>query len=331
MAKLIKEKRYRIEVPAGKKKERLDVFLASQIENATRSKIQKLIEANLVIVNGKNVKASYTVLPNDIIEASHPITPRPEEAEPEEIPLDIVYEDEFLLVVNKPAGMVAHPAYANYTGTLVNALLHHTKSLSGLNEPGRPGIVHRIDKNTSGLLVVAKDDFTHAKLAEQFSKHTAEREYRAICWGIIKDDKGEISTNIARSKSDRKKFTIILPDRTGKTEGKTAITLYEVIKRFEFATYLKLNLKTGRTHQIRVHLSGINHPVFGDETYGGRKIVYGSELPKMKGRIENLLEIMPRQALHAKTLGFIHPHKKEFMRFDSELPEDMKELLGKLR
>ncbi len=324
MAKLIKEKRYRIEVPAGKKKERLDVFLASQIENATRSRIQKLIEANLVTVNGKKVKASYTVLPNDIIEASHPITPRPEEAEPEEIPLDIVYEDEFLLVVNKPAGMVAHPAYANYTGTLVNALLHHTKSLSDLNEPGRPGIVHRIDKNTSGLLVVAKDDFTHAKLAEQFSKHSAEREYRAICWGIIKDSKGEISTNIARSKSDRKKFAI------SKDEGKAATTLYEVIERFEFATYLKLNLKTGRTHQIRVHLSGINHPVFGDETYGGRKIVYGTQLPKMQSRVENLLEIMPRQALHAKTLGFIHPHKKEFMRFDSELPEDMKELLGKL-
>ena len=192
------------------------------------------------------------------------------------------------------------PAYANYTGTLVNALLHHTKSLSGLNEPGRPGIVHRIDKNTSGLLVVAKDDFTHAKLAEQFSKHSAEREYRAICWGIIKDNKGEISTNIARSKSDRKKFAISLPDRqTGKNEGKAATTLYEVIERFEFTTYLKLNLKTGRTHQIRVHLSGINHPVFGDETYGGRKIVYGIQLPKMKSRIENLLEIMPRQALHA--------------------------------
>ena len=324
MAKLIKEKRYRIEVPAGKKKERLDVFLASQIENATRSRIQKLIEADLVTVNGKKVKASYTVLPNDIIEASHPITPRPEEAEPEEIPLDIVYEDEFLLVVNKPAGMVAHPAYANYTGTLVNALLHHTKSLSGLNEPGRPGIVHRIDKNTSGLLVVAKDDFTHAKLAEQFSKHSAEREYRAICWGIIKDSKGEISTNIARSKSDRKKFAI------SQDEGKAATTLYEVIEQFEFTTYLKLNLKTGRTHQIRVHLSGINHPVFGDETYGGRKILYGSQLPKMKSRVENLLEIMPRQALHAKTLGFVHPHKKEFMRFDSELPEDMKELLQKL-
>jgi 23S rRNA pseudouridine1911/1915/1917 synthase len=321
MSKLIKEKKYRIEIPAGKKKERIDLFLASQIENATRSRIQKLIEAKLVTVNGKNVKASYIVQPFDIIEASHPITPRPEDTEPEEIPLDIVYEDEFLLVVNKPAGMVAHPAYANYTGTLVNALLHHTKSLSRLNEPGRPGIVHRLDKNTSGLLVVAKDDFTHAKLAEQFSKKTAEREYRAICWGVFKERKGMIEAKITRSKSDRKKFT------ASSTEGKQAVTLYEVIEEFEFTTHLKLNLKTGRTHQIRVHLSSINHPVFGDETYGGRKIVYGSQLPKIKSRVENLLKIMSRQALHAKTLGFFHPHKKEFMRFDSELPVDMKELL----
>lgn len=325
MSKIIKEKKYRIEVPAGKKKVRLDLFLASQIENATRSRIQKLIEAGFVTVNSKNVKTSYSVRPGDLIEASHPITPRPEEAEPEEIPLDIVYEDKFLLVVNKPAGMVAHPAYANYTGTLVNALLHHTNSLSELNEPGRPGIVHRLDKNTSGLLVVAKDEFTHAKLAEQFSKHSAEREYRAICWGVFKDDKGEIKTFISRSKSDRKKFAV------SKLEGKLAITLYEVIERFEFATYLKLNLKTGRTHQIRVHLSSINHPVFGDETYGGKKIVYGSQLPKMKSYVQNLLEIMPRQALHAKTLGFIHPHKKEFMRFDSELPDDLKMLLSKLK
>lgn len=322
MANLIKEKRYRIEIPPGKKKERIDIFLASRIENATRSRIQKLIEAELVTVNGKTVKASYLVQPNDIIEASHPITPRPEKAEPEEIPLDIVYEDEFLLVVNKPPGMVAHPAYSNYTGTLVNALLHHTKSLSGIS--GRPGIVHRLDKNTSGLLVIAKDDFTHAKLAEQFSKKSAEREYRAICWGKFKEQKGEVSANIARSKSDRKKFTV------SQNEGKTAITLYELIEEFEFLSYLKINLKTGRTHQIRVHLSSINHAVFGDETYGGRKIVYGSSLPKIKNRVQNLLDIMPRQALHAKTLGFVHPRKKEFMRFDSELPDDMKELLRKL-
>ena len=323
--KLIKEKKYRFEIPEGKKKERLDVFLAASIENATRSKVQKLIDAKLVTVNGVTVKSNYQVKPFDVIEAVHPITPRPEETEPEDIPLDIVYEDDYLLVINKPAGMVAHPAYANYTGTLVNALLHHTKKLSGLNEPGRPGIIHRLDKDTSGLLVVAKDDFTHAKIAEQFSKRTVDREYHAICWGKFKEKKGEINFNIVRSKKDRKKFSV------SESEGRTALTLYEVLEEFEFTSYLKINLKTGRTHQIRVHLSGIGKPVFGDPTYGGRQVVYGSELPKIKARVQNLLEIMPRQALHAKTVGFYHPHKKEKMFFNSELPEDMKQLIQKLK
>ena len=325
MAKLIKEKKYRFEIPEGKKKERIDIFLSTSVENATRSKVQKLIEAGLVKVNGKVVKASYSVLPGDIIEATHPISPRPEYAEAEEIPLDIIYEDEYLLVVNKPAGMVAHPAYANYSGTLVNALLHHTGKLSNKNEADRPGIVHRIDKDTSGLLVVAKDDWTHAKLAEQFSKHTTEREYRAVCWKSFADKSGEISTFITRSKKDRKKFT------TSESEGKKAVTLFEVVENFEFASLVKLNLKTGRTHQIRVHLSSIGHPIFGDATYGGAQLVSGSNLPKMKSRLQNLLEIMPRQALHAKTLGFIHPHLKKMMRFDSELPDDMKLLIEKLR
>lgn len=325
MAKLIKEKKYRFEIPEGKKKERLDVFLASSIENATRSKVQKLIDAKFVTVNGITVKSNYQVKPFDVIEAVHPITPRPEETEPEDIPLDIVYEDDYLLVINKPAGMVAHPAYANYTGTLVNALLHHTKKLSGLNEPGRPGIIHRLDKDTSGLLVVAKDDFTHAKIAEQFSKRTVDREYHAICWGKFKEKKGEINFNIVRSKKDRKKFSV------SENEGRTALTLYEVLEEFEFTSYLKLNLKTGRTHQIRVHLSGISKPVFGDPTYGGRQVVYGSELPKIKARVQNLLEIMPRQALHAKTVGFFHPHLKKKMFFNSELPEDMKHLIKKLK
>jgi 23S rRNA pseudouridine1911/1915/1917 synthase len=221
--------------------------------------------------------------------------------------------------------MVAHPAYANYTGTLVNALLHHTKSLSSINEAGRPGIVHRIDKDTSGLLVVAKDDYTHAKLAAQFSKHTTEREYHAVCWGKFKDKEGEIATKIARSKSDRKKFTV------SDKEGKEAVTLYKVIEQFEFTSYIKLNLKTGRTHQIRVHLSGMHKPIFGDHTYGGNKIHAGVESPKFKSRIQNLLEIMPRQALHAKTLGFIHPHTNQLVRFDSELPDDFKLLLEKLK
>lgn len=324
MTKLIKEKKYRFEIPEGKKKERIDVFLANSIENATRSKVQKLIDANLVTVNGIIVKSNYQIKPFDIIEAVHPITSRPEETEPEDIPLNIVYEDDYLLVINKSAGMVAHPAYANYTGTLVNALLHHTKKLSGLNDPGRPGIIHRLDKDTSGLLVVAKDDFTHAKIAEQFSKRTVDREYHAICWGKFKEKKGEINFNIVRSKKDRKKFSV------SENEGRTALTLYEVIEEFEFTSYLKINLKTGRTHQIRVHLSGIGKPVFGDPTYGGRQVVYGSELPKIKARVHNLLEIIQRQALHAKTIGFYHPVKKEKMFFDSELPDDMKLLIKNL-
>ena len=325
MAKLITEKKFHFEAPEGKRKQRLDLYLTNLIENATRSKIQKLIEAKYVTVNGNFVKASYQIMPGDIVDAIIPISARPEEVEPEEIPLDIIYEDDYLLIVNKAAGMVAHPAYANYTGTLVNALLHHTQKLSDINEPGRPGIVHRIDKNTSGLLVVAKDDWTHAQLAAQFSKHTIEREYRAITWGLFDDKKGEVNTYITRSKKDRKKFT------TSESEGKHAITFYEVVEEFEFTTHLKLNLKTGRTHQIRVHLSSLNHPIFGDSAYGGDQIVFGSSLPKMKNRVHNLLEIMPRQALHAKTLGFIHPHSKEFVRFDSELPEDFKLLISKLK
>ena len=325
MVKLIKEKKYRFEVPEGKKKERIDLFLTNSIENATRSKVQKLIEADLVEVNGKTVKANYKLKPGDIIEAVQPISPRPEDVAPENIPLDIVYEDEYLLVVNKPAGMVAHPAYANYTGTLVNALLHYSNKLSSTNQEGRPGIIHRLDKDTSGLLVVAKDDWTHAKIAEQFSRHTTEREYHAVCWGKFSESSGEISQNIVRSKKDRKKFT------TSQSDGKTALTSYEVIEEFEFTSHIKLKLKTGRTHQIRVHLSSIGKPVFGDPTYGGMQIMYGSEFPKIKSRVQNLLEIMPRQALHAKTLGFFHPHFKKMVSFNSELPDDMKLLIENLK
>jgi 23S rRNA pseudouridine1911/1915/1917 synthase len=324
MTRIIKEKKYRFEVPEGKTKERIDTFLANSIENATRSKVQKIIESDLVSVNGKVVKSNYKVKPFDIIEAILPISPRPEDVEPEEIPLNIVYEDDYLLVVNKPAGMVAHPAYANYTGTLVNALLHHSQQLSNVNEPSRPGIVHRLDKDTSGLLVVAKDDWIHAKIAEQFSTHSAEREYHAICWGRFDERKGKIETKITRSKRDRKKFVV------SDVEGKNAITLYEIIEEFEFTSYVKLNLKTGRTHQIRVHLSSMGKPVFGDPDYGGRQIKYGSDSPKIKSRVKNLLEIMPRQALHAKTLGFIHPKTNKSIHFDSELPEDIQTLISKL-
>lgn len=325
MINLITEKKFSIEVPEGQKKERIDVHLTHKLENATRNRIQKLIDAGLVFVNGKVVKQNYKVSPFDLIEVTIPISPRPENIEPEEIPLNIVYEDDFFIIVNKPPGMVAHPAYANYSGTLVNALLHHSSKLSKTNEISRPGIVHRIDKETSGLLVVAKDDVTHAFLAKQFAAHSIEREYWAVIWGRLNSSSGEINKNIVRSPSDRKKFT------TSASEGKTAITFYEVIEEFDFATLIKLRLKTGRTHQIRVHLSSLNHPIFGDPTYGGRTIIYGSSLPKMKNRFENLMKIMPRQALHAKTLGFIHPNTKELVRYSSELPEDILLLLSELR
>jgi 23S rRNA pseudouridine1911/1915/1917 synthase len=326
MAKIVTEKKIQIDVPEGKRKERIDTFLANTVENATRSRIQKLIKNNCVTVNGNLVKPNYLVCPGDKVLMVIPTSPRPEETEPEDIPLDIIYEDEYLLVVNKPAGMVAHPSLGNYTGTLVNALLHHTKKLSKMNEePARPGIVHRIDKETSGLLLIAKDEWTHAQLAKQFSSHTIDREYWAVCWGKFKNQNGEVIGNIARSTKDRKIFTV------SETEGKHAHTFFEVIQEFDFATLIKLKLKTGRTHQIRVHMTHIKHPIFGDPTYGGRKIVYGYELPKIKARVENLLKIMQRQALHAKTLGFIHPHTQKKIFLDSELPEDFKLLLKKLK
>lgn len=325
MARIISEKRIKILLPEGKKKERIDTYLTNSVENATRSRIQKLIKANLVTVDGKIVKPNFIVSPGQLIELTIPMTPRPEETEPEDIPLNIVFEDDYLIIVNKPPGMVAHPSLGNYSGTLVNALLHHTQKLSRLNQPGRPGIVHRIDKDTSGLLLIAKDEWTHAQLARQFANHTIDREYWAVCWGLFKDRKGEIIGNITRSNKDRKLFTV------SRTEGKYAHTFYEVIEEFEFASLVKLILKTGRTHQIRVHMTHIKHPIFGDPSYGGRKIVYGSEFSKMKSRVENLLQIISRQALHAKTLGFIHPHTKEKVFFDSNLPEDITDLIDNLR
>ena len=312
-------------ITPGQKKERIDLYIANVVENATRSRIQKLIKAELVTVNGNVVKANYIINPNDHIQLKIPVTPRPENAEPEDIPLDIIYEDDYLIILNKPAGIVVHPSLGNYTGTLVNALLNHTKKLSEFNEPGRPGIVHRIDKDTSGLLLIAKDEVTHAKLAKQFANHSIEREYWAVCWGIFKDKKGEVIGNIARSKKDRKIFAV------SEDEGKHAHTFFEVIEEYEFASLIKLKLKTGRTHQIRVHMNHIKHPIFGDPTYNGRRINYGSDLPKMKSRIDNLLKIIERQALHAKTLGFVHPVSNQKVFFNSELPDDISALIENLK
>jgi 23S rRNA pseudouridine1911/1915/1917 synthase len=309
-----------IVVPAGEHRKRIDFYLTHHIENATRTKVQQAIEAGMVLVNGKRVKSSYQLAPHDRIDITFPHPPRPD-AIAENIPLDIVYEDGDLLIVNKPAGMVTHPAYSNYSGTLVNALLFHCNHLSKVNTEMRPGIVHRLDKDTSGLMVVAKSDTVHAFLAKQFSKRTIDREYWAIVWGRFKKTNGTIETNLGRSKRDRKKVAVT-------EDGKSAITEYEVLKEYEFLSLVRLHLKTGRTHQIRVHLAHIGHPVFGDPTYNGRTNTWNGLEGKKAQQAGNLLKLITRQALHAKTIGFIHPGLKENMKFNSELPKDMQNVLN---
>ena len=312
---------FTITVPAGKIRERLDLYLTHHVENATRSKVQQAIKEGFVTVDGKVVKTSHKISPGEIIFVKIPKPPTPDVV-PENIPLEILFEDKYLLVVNKPAGMVTHPAYSNYSGTLVNALLYHcNKDLSTLNDSTRPGIVHRLDKDTSGVMVIAKDDATHAHLAKQFARRTTEREYWAFVWGRFekKDKSGIIEATLGRSKSDRKKFAV-------SAIGKAAITEYKVLEEFDYLSLVRLKLRTGRTHQIRVHLHHIGHPVFGDPTYGGRRIAWGGTDKKKKEEVQNLLKILTRQALHAKTLGFMHPATKEIMKFDSDLPQDMKSM-----
>ena len=307
-------------IPPGQKKIRIDIYLARQVENATRNKVQQAIREGRVAVNGKIVKSSYALAPGDHIEVILLRPPR-KTAEAENIPLRIVYEDVDLIVVNKPAGMVTHPAYGNYDGTLVNALLYHTKSLSRGGTETRPGIVHRLDKDTSGLLVVARNDRAHSLLAKQFARRTIEREYWALVWGIVAQDEGVIEASLGRSKKDRKKVAVV-------SDGKQAATEYKVERRYEYLTLLRLKLRTGRTHQIRVHLAHIGHPVFGDPTYGGRSNTWGGLTGKKAQQAANLLKLIRRQALHAKTIGFVHPGTGEILRFDSELPEDFEAVLN---
>ncbi len=325
------EKNYTLVVPQILTKQRIDKYIANFIENASRTKVQKAIDLGYVTVNGELVKSNYLVKPEDEIEIELEY-PDKQDVVPENIPLDIVFEDDFLMIINKPPGMVVHPAYKNYSGTLVNAVMYYAlqknDTLSSLNGFERAGIVHRLDKDTSGLIVVAKDEVTHRKLSEQFFHHTIKREYNALVWGKLKKKKGEIINRLGRDKRDRKKVAVLKDDGTS---GKTAITHYEVIAEYDFLSLVKLNLKTGRTHQIRVHLSDIGHPVFGDETYGGREPHSVNLTSNIKAQIKNLLEIMPRQALHARLLGFIHPHTKEELLLDSDLPEDMKNIILKLK
>ena len=309
-------------VPPKQSRERIDVYLTHQIQNATRSKVRAAIDEGFVLVNGRRIKASHPIAPGETIDITLPRPPRTD-ARPEDIPLDIVYEDDQLLIVNKQAGMVAHPAFSNYTGTLVNALLHHCNALSTVNSETRPGIVHRLDKDTTGLMVVAKNDSAHHFLAKQFSRRTIEREYWAIVWGSFEERKGTIEAALGRSKRDRKKVAVT-------AEGKHAVTDYQVLKEFEYLSLVRLKLRTGRTHQIRVHLAHVGHPVFGDSTYGGRSHVWGGLEGKKAQQAFNLLKLIGRQALHAKTIGFVHPETKNQVKFDSELPADMQEVLSRL-
>ncbi|WP_246202744.1 RluA family pseudouridine synthase [Fulvivirga lutimaris] len=305
---------------------RIDKFLMDRISNATRNKIQNGIADGFVDVNGSSVKSNYKVKPGDVITVSMPEPPRDTDVVPEDIPLNIVYEDKDLLVVNKEAGMVVHPAYQNWSGTLVNALTYHFQNLPEMEgNEGRPGLVHRIDKDTSGLLVIAKSETAMHGLAKQFYDHSIERTYYALVWGIPVPEKGTIDINLGRSLKDRR-ITVAYEDET---IGRNAITHYELLKDYRYVSLVKCNLETGRTHQIRAHMKHIGHTLFNDATYGGDKLLKGTQFSKYKQFVDNCFKTIPRQALHAKSLGFVHPVTKEFMQFDSELPEDFTNVIDK--
>ena len=317
---------YRFDVPKGQAFLRIDKYLMLMVPNATRNKIQNAATSGDIYVNDIPVKSNYKVKPLDVIRIllSHP--PFENRIDPEDIPLDIVYEDNSLLLINKPPGLVVHPGHGNYTGTLVNALAFHFQNLP-LNSSERPGLVHRIDKNTSGLLVIAKTEEAMTHLAKQFEDKTSEREYIALVWGNVKEDEGTIVGNIARHVKDRMQMAVF-PDGE---QGKHAVTHYKVLERFGYVTLVSCKLETGRTHQIRVHMKYIGHTIFNDERYGGDLILKGTTFTKYKQFIDNCFKTLPRQALHAKTLGFTHPVTKEFMQFDTELPQDMQDCIEKWR
>lgn len=317
---------YRFDVPKGQLLLRIDKYLMNMIPNATRNKIQNAATSGDIYVNDVPVKSNYKVKPFDEIKVMLAHPPFENRIDPEDIPLDIVYEDDDLLLINKPVGLVVHPGHGNYTGTLVNALAFHFDNLP-MNCSNRPGLVHRIDKDTSGLLVIAKNDNAMAHLAKQFEEKTTEREYIAIVWGNIKEDKGTIEGNLARHAKDRMQMAVY----DDPTIGKPAVTHYKVLERLGYVTVVSCILETGRTHQIRAHMKHIGHPLFSDARYGGDLILKGTTFSKYKQFVENCFKILPRQALHAKTLGFEHPVTKEYMRFDTELPQDMVECIEKWR
>lgn len=317
---------YRLTIDAGQSSLRIDKFLVNRIDNASRSRIQSAADAGNILVNNVSVKPNYKVKPNDEILIVMDYPRRELKIIPENIPLNIVYEDDQLMVINKPPNFVVHPGHGNYTGTLVNALAYYFKDLPLFNsEDPRPGLVHRIDKDTSGLMVVAKTELAKNKLALQFYEKTSERRYQALVWGSLKEEEGTITGNIGRSLKNRQVFTVF-PEGDF---GKHAVTHYKLLKRIGYVSLVECKLETGRTHQIRVHMKHINHPLFNDSNYGGDQILRGTTFSKYKQFVHNCFKILPRQALHAKTLGFVHPVTGEMMRFDSELPEDMAAVIEK--
>lgn len=317
---------HRIVADRGQALLRIDKFLMDRLPNVTRTKIQDGIHNGFVLVNEKPIKPNYKVHPSDVITVSFPEPPRDTEVVPENIPLNIVFEDEHLLVINKPAGMVVHPAFQNWTGTVVNALAYHFQNLPEMpGNTGRPGLVHRIDKDTSGLLVIAKSEIALTQLAKQFFDHSIERTYWAIVWGVPEPPQGTINVHVGRSLKDRR-VTTAFPEGDF---GRHAITHYKLLRDLRYVSLLECKLETGRTHQIRAHMKYIGHTLFNDAMYGGDQIQKGTVFAKYKQFVDNCFKIIPRQALHAKTLGFKHPATKEWMQFDSELPADFVEVLEK--
>ena len=320
---------FRFVADKGQSPLRVDKYLMNKVENATRSRIQKSAKEGNIFVNDIIVKSNYKVKANDVVTVLFEHPPYEMLLTPEDLPIDIVYEDDALLVINKAAGMVVHPGHGNYSGTLINALAFHFDNLPN-NSSDRPGLVHRIDKDTTGLLVVAKTEEAMAHLSKQFFNKTTEREYVAIAWGAMKEEHGTIEGHIGRHPKNRLQNTVYLdPDDLEK--GKPAITHYKVLEHLGYVTLVSCKLETGRTHQIRVHMKHIGHTLFNDERYGGNAILKGTTFSKYKQFVDNCFKVLPRQALHAKTLGFIHPTTNEFMRFEAPIPEDMEACLYKWR
>lgn len=319
---------YRFEVPEGQRPLRIDKFLIERIPNASRNRIQNAAKAGCILVNDQYVKQNFKVKPGQLIAIVLPEPPRDPEIKPEYIPLDIAYEDDWLLVINKPANLVVHPGHKNYSGTLVNGLTYYFDELpTSQNGSIRPGLVHRLDKDTTGLMVVTKDEYAMTHLASQFFHHTVDRKYNALVWGEVPNENGTIEGNLARSKRDRRVMQVYEDDSI----GKRAITHYQVLERLKYATLIECWLETGRTHQIRAHMKYLGHPVLNDQGYGGDQIADGPKTAKFKQFVDNSLKICPRQALHAKVLGFDHPQSGERLSFNSELPKDMQLLLEKWR